>query len=42
LSPPQLKNRTFSEIDEMFEAKVPTRQFAKYVTSTQRGVEVDV
>lgn len=33
----QLKGRTFAELDEMFEAKVPTRQFGKYVTSVQRS-----
>jgi SP family sugar:H+ symporter-like MFS transporter len=28
---PEIKNRTLEEIDEMFEAKLPARQFRKYV-----------
>lgn len=28
---PEIKNRTLEEIDEMFEARLPARQFRKYV-----------
>ncbi|KAK9310942.1 general substrate transporter [Lipomyces starkeyi] len=28
---PEMKNRPFAELDEMFEKKIPTRQFNKYV-----------
>jgi MFS transporter, SP family, general alpha glucoside:H+ symporter len=28
---PEMKNRSFTELDEMFEKKIPTRQFNKYV-----------
>jgi MFS transporter, SP family, general alpha glucoside:H+ symporter len=29
---PETKDRTFAELDEMFEQKVPTREFRKYKT----------
>lgn len=29
---PEMKNRTYMQLDEMFESKVGTRQFAKYQT----------
>lgn len=28
---PEIKNRTLEEVDEMFEAKLPARNFRKYV-----------
>lgn len=32
---PETKKRTFAELDEMFEKKVPTRAFKNYVCSTE-------
>ncbi|CAK7234725.1 hypothetical protein SBRCBS47491_009046 [Sporothrix bragantina] len=34
---PETKNRSYLELDEMFELKVPTRQFATYETSVDRA-----
>ncbi|KAL1888149.1 hypothetical protein Sste5346_009759 [Sporothrix stenoceras] len=34
---PETKNRSYVELDEMFELKVPTRQFATYETSVDRA-----
>lgn len=28
---PEMKNRTYAELDEMFENRIPTRQFSTYV-----------
>lgn len=36
---PEVAQRTTSEIDEMFEKKVPPRQFKNYVTEVQRNLE---
>lgn len=32
---PEVAGRTYEEIDELFDAKVPTRQFAAYKTRVQ-------
>ncbi|CAK7243333.1 MAG: hypothetical protein STHCBS139747_004851 [Sporothrix thermara] len=37
---PETKNRSYLELDEMFELKVPTRQFATYETSVDRAKKV--
>lgn len=34
----EMKNRTFAELDEMFQNKVPTRKFGNYVCTTQIGI----
>lgn len=37
---PEMKNRTYTQLDEMFEKSIPTRKFAKYEcvgTSTAYG-----
>lgn len=34
---PETKNRSYLELDEMFELKVPARKFAKYETSVDRA-----
>lgn len=28
---PEMKHRTYAELDEMFEKRLPTREFSKYV-----------
>jgi SP family sugar:H+ symporter-like MFS transporter len=38
---PEIKNRTLEEIDEMFEARLPARQFRKYVCVGRHGAGVD-
>jgi SP family general alpha glucoside:H+ symporter-like MFS transporter len=35
---PETKNRTYAELDEMFEKKLPTRQFKNYVCSGFQSV----
>lgn len=32
---PEMKGRSLEEIDQLFEKKVPTRQFDKYVCTTR-------
>ncbi|OAA66499.1 Sugar/inositol transporter [Niveomyces insectorum RCEF 264] len=39
---PETKNRSYVELDEMFELKVPTRQFATYETSVDRAKKAAV
>ena len=34
---PETKNRSFIELDEMFELRVPTRKFASYESSIDRA-----
>jgi len=36
---PEIKNRTLEEVDEMFEAKLPARNFRKYVCTGPRVPE---
>ncbi|KAF2818647.1 MFS monosaccharide transporter-like protein [Ophiobolus disseminans] len=38
---PEIKNRTLEEIDEMFEAKLPARQFRKYVCMGRQAAGAD-
>jgi SP family general alpha glucoside:H+ symporter-like MFS transporter len=39
LDAPETRGRTFEEIDEMFEKRVPTRRFKGYVTGMGNGRE---
>lgn len=38
---PEIKNRTLEEIDEMFEARLPARQFRKYVCVGRHAASPD-
>jgi SP family sugar:H+ symporter-like MFS transporter len=38
---PEIKNRTLEEIDEMFEARLPARQFRKHVCTGHFNGVVD-
>jgi MFS transporter, SP family, general alpha glucoside:H+ symporter len=31
---PEMKNRTYAELDEMFKRRIPTRQFSTYVSES--------
>ena len=33
---PETRGRSYEELDEMFQKRIPTRQFKNYVTETQR------
>lgn len=37
---PETKRRTYQELDELFEKRVPAWKFAKTETSHQRGVQM--
>lgn len=36
---PETKNRSYVELDEMFELHVPTRKFSSYETSIDRAIK---
>ena len=38
---PEIKNRTLEEIDEMFVARLPARQFRKYVCVGRHAADAD-